>query len=212
MSQFKLDPEYKEVSERIRDFRERYPDGCLQSEILASPVAGFVVVAARAYRTPDDPRPGVGLAWEPVPGKTPYTKDSELMNAETSAWGRAIIAVGASDAKHVASADEVRARAAEREPEAEPPKAARQPARPQVTPEQRATLEDIRERHAKLLDAEQRKYLDAALASCKPDVADKLIARLVEVLGGKGVEYMLGDALPGEKAPALDYDAESIPF
>jgi hypothetical protein len=32
------------------------------------------------------------------------------MNAETSAWGRAIIAVGASDAKRVASANEVRNR------------------------------------------------------------------------------------------------------
>jgi hypothetical protein len=102
--------DYKEVAERIRDFRERHPEGCLQSEILDSPRDGFVVVKAYAYRKPDDPRPGTGLAWEPVPGKTPYTKDSELMNAETSAWGRAIIAVGASDAKQIASADEVRNR------------------------------------------------------------------------------------------------------
>jgi hypothetical protein len=111
--------DYKEVAERIQDFRVKHPEGCLQSEILDSPRDGFVVVKAYAYRTPDDPRPGTGLAWEPVPGKTPYTKDSELMNAETSAWGRAIIAVGASDAKQIASADEVRNR---REPEyAKPP-------------------------------------------------------------------------------------------
>ena len=109
--------DYKEVAERIQDFRVKHPEGCLQSEILDSPRDGFVVVKAYAYRTPDDPRPGTGLAWEPVPGKTPYTKDSELMNAETSAWGRAIIAVGASDAKQIASADEVRNR---REPEYAP--------------------------------------------------------------------------------------------
>jgi hypothetical protein len=109
--------DYKEVAERIQDFRVKHPEGCLQSEILDSPRDGFVVVKAYAYRTPDDPRPGTGLAWEPVPGKTPYTKDSELMNAETSAWGRAIIAVGASDAKQIASADEVRNR---REPEYTP--------------------------------------------------------------------------------------------
>lgn len=102
--------DYKEVSERIDDFREKHPEGTLQSEVIPSPFDSFVIVKAYAYRSPDDPRPGVGLAWEPVPGKTPYTKDSELMNAETSAWGRAIVAVGASDAKKVASANEVRNR------------------------------------------------------------------------------------------------------
>ena len=102
--------DYKEVAERIRDFRAMFPEGTLQSELIPSPVDGFVVVKAYAYRHPEDPRPGIGLAAEPVPGKTPYTRDSEIMNAETSAWGRAIIAVGASDAKRVASANEVRNR------------------------------------------------------------------------------------------------------
>jgi hypothetical protein len=106
-------PDYVEVSERIAEFREKHPDGSLQAEIVPSPVEGFVVVKAYAYRTPDDQRPGVGLAWEPVPGKTNFTRDSELMNAETSAWGRALIAVGAADAKRgIASANEVRNRQA----------------------------------------------------------------------------------------------------
>jgi len=102
--------DYKEVAERIRDFRQQFPDGTLQSEVIPSPVDGFVLVKGYAYRYPDDQRPGTGLAWEKVPGATPYTRDSEIMNAETSAWGRAIIAVGASDAKRVASANEVRNR------------------------------------------------------------------------------------------------------
>jgi len=102
--------DYKEVAERIQDFRAMFPEGTLQSEVIPSPVDGFVLVKGYAYRTADDVRPGIGLAWEPVPGKTPYTRDSEIMNAETSAWGRAIIAVGASDAKRVASANEVRNR------------------------------------------------------------------------------------------------------
>lgn len=76
----------------------------------------FIVYVAAAYRTPDDPRPGIGTAWEAYPGQTPYTAGSELMNAETSAWGRAIIAVGASDAKKgIASREEVRNRNAERD-------------------------------------------------------------------------------------------------
>ena len=103
--------DYKDVAERCAEFFERYPEGSLQSDFLGFDATGkFVIVRAAAYRTPSDPRPGTGLAWEPVPGKTSFTKDSELMNAETSAWGRAIVAVGASTSKHIASADEVRNR------------------------------------------------------------------------------------------------------
>lgn len=104
---------YVEVPERIKAFREKYPDGTLQQvkwEIVEVLGKAFVAFTAAAYRTPDDERPGIGTAWEPIPGPTPYTRDSELMNAETSAWGRAIIAVGAADATRVASAEEVRNR------------------------------------------------------------------------------------------------------
>jgi hypothetical protein len=43
----------------------------------------------------------------PIPGKTPYTKDSEVENAETSAWGRAIAALGFEVHNSIASAEEV---------------------------------------------------------------------------------------------------------
>jgi hypothetical protein len=110
MSKFDLG-DYVEVKERIAEFRKAFPEGSLQADVIPSP-DGFIAVKGYAFRTPDDVRPGTGLAWEPFPGKTPYTKDSELQNAETSAWGRAIIAVGAADAsKGVASQDEVRNRA-----------------------------------------------------------------------------------------------------
>lgn len=102
--------DYIDVAERIREFREKHPDGSLQQvnwEVIQVGEKHFVAYTAAAYRTPDDERPGIGTAWEPFPGPTPYTRDSELMNAETSAWGRAIIAAGAADAKRVASANEV---------------------------------------------------------------------------------------------------------
>jgi hypothetical protein len=105
--------DYVDVAERIGQFKELYPEGSLQT--LSYEVGDdLVVVQAAAYRTPDDVRPGIGTASEPRPGRTPYTRDSELMNAETSAWGRAIVAVGIAT-KRVASAEEVRNRAAERE-------------------------------------------------------------------------------------------------
>lgn len=104
---------YIDVAERIREFNEKYPEGTLQSFMPPYLVdaAGkvFVVYSAAAYRTADDQRPGIGWAWEPVPGPTQFTRDSELMNAETSAWGRAIVALGF-PTKKIASAEEVRNR------------------------------------------------------------------------------------------------------
>lgn len=110
--------DYVDVRQRIQMFKDKYPTGTLQPANLNEPFKvvqigdkTFIAYTACAFRTPDDPRPGVGVAWEPVPGRTPYTKDSELMNAETSGWGRAIIAVLAVDRlNHIASADEVRNR------------------------------------------------------------------------------------------------------
>lgn len=112
---FQLADDYNTVAERIIEFREKWPDGCLRPANLMVPYSieiingnpVFIVVAA-AYRTPDDPNPGIGMAYEPIPGSTPYTRGSELQNAETAAWGRAIIAALAGDAKKgIASRDEL---------------------------------------------------------------------------------------------------------
>jgi hypothetical protein len=114
--------DYVDVAERIRAFREKHPEGSLQPLDLAKPYEiitigdkTFVVYVAAAYRTPDDSRPGIGTAWETFPGLTPYTKGSEVQNAESSAWGRAIVASLAADTKKIASRDEVSARRAERD-------------------------------------------------------------------------------------------------
>ena len=109
--------DYVDVAERLRIFRDKYPNGSLQPANLEKPFElvtigekTFLVYISAAYRSPEDTRPGIGSAWEPFPGRTPYTKDSELMVAETSAWGRAIMAALAADSKRIASLDEVRAR------------------------------------------------------------------------------------------------------
>lgn len=119
MAEFAAD--YVDVASRLVEFRTKHPEGSLQParretpfEVIEIGDAKFIVYGAAAYRTPDDPRPGIGYAYEPVPGKTPYTRNSELQNAETSAWGRAIQAALAADArKGIASQDEVRNRRAE---------------------------------------------------------------------------------------------------
>lgn len=117
MSGFDLG-DYVGVDERIRELRDKYPDASLQPanplrayEVVEVAGKTFIVYTAACYRSPDDARPGIGIAWEPFPGPTTYTRDSELQNAETSAWGRAIVAALAADTRRgIASANEVRNR------------------------------------------------------------------------------------------------------
>lgn len=114
--------DYNDVPTRKREFFAKFPDGSLQSECQFTEVDGrwVAIVKASAFRSPEDPRPGTGLAYEFIPGNTPYTKDSELQNAETAAWGRAIEATGASTSKKIASQEEVRNRTAQQPQQVRP--------------------------------------------------------------------------------------------
>ncbi len=114
--------DYQTVDERIREFYEKHPKGALRR--IGDPVPwtfgerAFIAYTAGAWRdaTTVDPD-GMGTAWEPVPGPTQFTKDSELMNAETAAWGRAIIACGAATAKKgISSQEEIRNRSGNGKP------------------------------------------------------------------------------------------------
>jgi hypothetical protein len=58
-----------------------------------------------------------------LPGQTPYTLGSELENAETSAWGRAIAAVGLATRGGIATADEIRSKQTADEPTEDQPDA-----------------------------------------------------------------------------------------
>jgi hypothetical protein len=101
---------YIDVASRIRLFMDKYPDGSLQmDEPQFVEVEGkkWVMGRAYAYRTPDDPRPGVGIAWEIVPGTTNFTRGSELQNLQTSCWGRSIGALGIGVDASIATLDEV---------------------------------------------------------------------------------------------------------
>lgn len=158
--------DYVDVAARIAEFRSQYPDGSLQPlnhdrPFWVETVSGwekgqqvqqtFICYAAAAYRNAEDPRPGVGLAYEVFPGRTNFTRGSELQNAETSAWGRAIIAALAADSKRgVASAEEVRNRVAEREEAQRPRKVSEQDAaraREKGIPVEQERAERLAEQH-----------------------------------------------------------------
>lgn len=127
---------YQDVAERIRQFKAAYPNGSLQPRNPDQPIRviemkmpgwaqgskqeetqTYLEYVACAYRTPDDVRPGIGIAWERFPGITPYTRHSEAMNCETSANGRAIVAALAADSQRIASRQEVQNREFERQAE-----------------------------------------------------------------------------------------------
>lgn len=123
---------YVDVAQRIRQLKEKHPLAVLRPVDPANPfrivdIGGreFIVYTAACYRSPDDPMPAIACAAEPVLGRTNFTRDSELMNAETSAWGRAIMAALAVDEPHVASADEVRNRQIDQSIETHPSHAAK---------------------------------------------------------------------------------------
>jgi hypothetical protein len=120
MANYKGPLDYIDVATRIVEFREKFPTGSLQQhsvEFVHVNGKDWVVYTAAAYRTPDDIRPGMGTAWEPIPGPTNFTRDSEVQNAETAAWGRAMVAALAVDTKvGIASLQEVRNRQVESAP------------------------------------------------------------------------------------------------
>jgi hypothetical protein len=102
---FNLD-DYVTVAERVAAFYEKYPDGSLQAELVEL-TDSRVVVRGLAYRTADDAKPGVAHSSLGIPGTTPYTRGSEVENAETSAVGRAIAFLGFGVKKSIATRDEI---------------------------------------------------------------------------------------------------------
>jgi hypothetical protein len=108
---------YVDVPTRIRQLREKHPDAVLRPANPAEPFRimtignrEFIIYTAACYRSPDDPMPAIAVAAEPVIGSSAFTRNSEVMNAETSAWGRAIMACLAVDEPHIASREEVQNR------------------------------------------------------------------------------------------------------
>jgi hypothetical protein len=135
---------YVDVAEREQLLFERYPDARVQVELEEVRNGAGEIVAWKAkatiWRSHDDPLPVCDYAVEPVPGKTPFTRDSEAMNASTSAIGRAIVLAGF-PSKKIASEDEVRARRGSGN--GSPAKPEFSEARPDMTEEEYLALVEI---------------------------------------------------------------------
>ena len=106
--------DYVDVPHRLQMLADKFPEVRIKEHEPRIVTIGnkvFIQVQVDGWRTPDDQQPATAYCWEPFPGDTPYTRDSEQMNAATSALGRlcAIMLPGAF-AKQ-ASANEVLHRA-----------------------------------------------------------------------------------------------------
>lgn len=101
---------YVTVVDRLRAALEAFPDLRIverSAELVTWADDLRLVCTVEVRRTVDDPVPVVASAAEVYPGRTPYTRGSELMNGYTSAVGRALGYMGFGLAAGLASADEV---------------------------------------------------------------------------------------------------------
>ena len=103
---------YIDVATRLRLALEAHPDLRIREEppaVVEWAGNTVLVCTVTVWRAPDDPIPTNATATEPYPGRTPYTKDSEVMVGMTSALGRALGYMGFGSQHSIASADEVQA-------------------------------------------------------------------------------------------------------
>jgi hypothetical protein len=96
--------QYVEVNERLRYFRENYPNYSLTSEVIEKTDTSILIQAKIIY---DGVVLATGLA-EEEKGSTFINKTSYVENCETSAWGRALGNFGIGIDSSVATADEVK--------------------------------------------------------------------------------------------------------
>ena len=106
--------DYVDVPARLKMLAEKYPQvRIIEYQPIIKQIGDktYIEVKVQAWRDPDDKLPAVAYCWEPFPGTTPYTRDSEQMNAATSALGRLVAIMLPGAFTKQASANEVLHRA-----------------------------------------------------------------------------------------------------
>ena len=105
--------DYVDVPTRLTQALKQFPDLRIQETkpiIVTVDNQQYVEISCTVWKDANDLLPTVAYCWEPIPGKSPFTKGSEMMNASTSCLGRALGFLGMGIGKSIASRNEVQAR------------------------------------------------------------------------------------------------------
>jgi len=105
--------DYVDVPTRLAQALKQFPDLRIQETkpiIVTVDNQQYVEISCTVWKDANDLLPTVAYCWEPIPGKSPFTKGSEMMNASTSCLGRALGFLGMGIGKSIASRNEVQAR------------------------------------------------------------------------------------------------------
>ena len=102
--------EYVDVKTRLKQALALYPQLRIvehRPEITQVGDQLFIECSVTVSRDPDDPIPVTAYIFEPYPGKTSFTKNSEQANGATSVLGRALGYMGLGIDKSIATSNEV---------------------------------------------------------------------------------------------------------
>jgi hypothetical protein len=102
--------EYVDVKTRLKQALATFPQLRIvehRPEITQVGDQLFIECSVTVSRDPDDPIPVTAYIFEPYPGKTTFTKNSEQANGATSVLGRALGYMGFGIDKSIASSNEV---------------------------------------------------------------------------------------------------------
>lgn len=132
---------YATVNERLLKFRNDYPNGIIDPEIIKWTDDGIIVIQVKIYKTPEDFAKGIyaakAHAYEKE-GSNWINDGNALENCETSAVGRALAMMGYEIKKSIASREEVENAMNRREQKQAQPQPEAQPQGQQPEPTEKA--------------------------------------------------------------------------
>lgn len=135
--------DYIEVKDRIKLFYDKYPEGLLSFDyrgVLEINNETYIYGKAFAYPVRGELYHAAGWAWERVPAKG-FARGAEMMTLETSAWGRAIAALGIAVTKGIASREEIQRNVKpENDPWQTPPDSPKKPVEGKISQETPASV------------------------------------------------------------------------
>ena len=173
---------YVTVNERLKMALAKYPDlRVMELPFLVQEINGdtFLWCAVAVYPTPEH-QPTNGSVLEPMPGRTPYTRNSELMVGYTSALGRALGYLGFGIDAGIATSDEIQARAQLGERAVRPAQKAAQEA------ERMGAVQRERETVERLLDAFPA--AEPAPAGRRKEPTEKMAAFYRKLVAERGLD------------------------